>query len=81
MPNPASSPTCDKDILAVRVLAHNEDHHLWNNRGTWWCHYTVHRADHTVERVRASLRTKDRLLARNRRDQLFTQLREGGARR
>mgnify|MGYP007101565013 CR=1 FL=1 len=79
MPSPASSPTCD--TLAVRVLDRNEDHHLWNNRGTWWCHYTIHRADHTSERVRISLRTKDRLLARNRRDQLFTELQEGGSRR
>ena len=79
MLNPTPSPVCD--TLAVRVLDHNEDHHLWNNRGTWWCHYTVHRADYTVERIRRSLRTKDRLLARSLRDQLFTQLREGGARR
>jgi hypothetical protein len=23
---------------SIRVLAHNPDHHLWNNHGTWWCH-------------------------------------------
>ena len=66
------------ETLAVRILPHNEDHHLWNNRGTWWCHFTLHRPDHTVERVRVSLRTKDRAEARERRDRLFDSLGKGG---
>lgn len=74
----ASSP--HGDTLAIRILEHHEDHHLWNNRGTWWCHFTLHRADHTKRRVRLSLRTKDRLSARIRRDRLFAKLeKEGGA--
>jgi len=46
----------------------NPDHHIWNNNGTWWCHFTVHNPDHTKERVRVSLHTKDRDEARERRD-------------
>ena len=47
------------------------DHHLWNNNGTFWCHYTVHEAGHTKRRVRAPLHTKDREEARVRRDELL----------
>lgn len=49
----------------------NPDHHLWNNRGTWWCHFTLHRPDYTAERIRVSLRTRDREEARLRRDELL----------
>jgi hypothetical protein len=66
--------------LAVRALPAIKDssegfnHHLWNNRGTWWCHFTLHRPDYTSERVRVSLRTRDVLEARRRRDQLLSAL-------
>jgi len=50
------------------------NHHLWNNRGTWWCHFTLHRPDYTAERVRVSLRTRDVIEARLRRDQLLSTL-------
>ena len=46
----------------------NPDHNIWNNNGTWWCHFTVHNPDFTKERVRVSLHTKDRDEARSRRD-------------
>jgi hypothetical protein len=46
----------------------NPDHNIWNNNGTWWCHFTVHDPDHTKERVRVSLGTKDREEARRQRD-------------
>lgn len=46
----------------------NPDHNIWNNNGTWWCHFTVHNPDFTKERVRVSLGTKDREEARRRRD-------------
>ncbi len=49
----------------------NPDHHLWNNRGTWWCHFTLHRPDYTAERVRVSLRTREVTEARLRRDELL----------
>jgi hypothetical protein len=57
--------------IVLRVNAANPDHHLWNNNGTWWCHYTVHPTPLTKERIRASLRTKDLAKARLRRDQLL----------
>ncbi len=60
--------------LAVRVDADNPNHHLWNNRGTWWCHFTVHRPDYTAERVRVSLKTRDLETARTRRDELLAAL-------
>ena len=46
----------------------NPDHNLWNNHGTWWCHFTVHLPDHTKERIRVSLGTKDLAEARRQRD-------------
>ncbi len=61
-----------KTTLAVRVNDENPDHHLWNNRGTWWCHFTLHRSDYTAERVRVSLKTRNLDEARNRRDELLT---------
>lgn len=57
--------------LAVRVDEENLNHHLWNNRGTWWCHFTLHKPDYTAERVRVSLKTRDLELARSRRDTLL----------
>lgn len=57
--------------LAVRTDGENPDHHLWNNRGTWWCHFTLHRPDYTAERVRVSLRTREVEEARLRRDDLL----------
>lgn len=60
-----------QSTLAIRVDAENQNHHLWNNHGTWWCHYTVHPTPHTKRRVRLSLRTRDVVEARDRRDQLF----------
>ncbi|MEM9281436.1 MAG: hypothetical protein AAGA96_06390 [Verrucomicrobiota bacterium] len=56
---------------AVDSSPSNPDHHLWNNRGTWWAHFTVHHADHTAERVRVSLRTKSVIEARQRRDEVL----------
>ena len=58
-------------ILAIRVLPDNPDHHLWNNNGTWWCHYTVHRPDYTKERVRVSLGTRCQDVARRLRDRVL----------
>ncbi len=57
--------------LAVRVNEENPNHHLWNNRGTWWCHFTLHKPDYTAERVRVSLQTSDVEEARCRRDELL----------
>ena len=76
----SASPASVPGTLAVRYSPPNEDpsrvlnHHLWNNRGTWWCHFTLHRPDYTAERVRVSLRTRDVIEARRRRDQLLSVL-------
>jgi hypothetical protein len=57
--------------LAVRVNQKNPDHHLWNNNGTWWSHFTLHLPDFTKVRIRQSLETKELTLARARRDALL----------
>ena len=65
-----STPTFNRLILALRV-GNNPDHHLWNNNGTWWCHYTEHLPNYTKRRVRRSLLTKDSGIARVLRDSLL----------
>ncbi|MAS94584.1 MAG: hypothetical protein CMO55_15400 [Verrucomicrobiales bacterium] len=60
--------------LATRTKEENPNHHLWNNRGTWWCHFTLHRPDFTAERVRVSLKTRNLETARSRRDELLNQI-------
>ena len=47
------------------------DHHMWNNNGSWWAHYSVTRMRGRSKRVRVSLCTKSRKVARQRRDQLL----------
>ena len=64
----------------IRVSAENPNHHLWNNHGTWFLHYTVHPTPFTKERIRRSLGTKDIRVARERRDSFFTHLASEGAR-
>jgi hypothetical protein len=61
--------------IVLRINAANPNHHIWNNNGTWWCHYTEHRPDFTKQRIRASLGTKDRLQARLLRDRLLFEAR------
>ena len=62
------------ETLSVRFDETNPNHHLWDNHGTWWIHYTVHTADSRIRRVRRSLRTRDLDQARQRRDRLFESL-------
>ncbi|MFM7280536.1 MAG: hypothetical protein ACKO32_02020 [Planctomycetia bacterium] len=59
--------------LSVRIDPSNLDHHLWNNHGIWWCHYTLHRGERK-RRVRLSLGVREVEAARRRRDQLFEHL-------
>ncbi len=59
---------------SVRLTRRNLDHHIYNNNGTWWIHYTVHLADFTKRRIRSSLGTKDPVQARQRRDHALSQL-------
>ena len=44
--------------LAVRVNPQNPDHHLWNNHGIWWCHFTLHSPQFAKQRLRRSLGTR-----------------------
>lgn len=62
--------------LSLRVNEANTNHHLWNNRGVWWCHLTIHQTDATVQRMRFSLKTKDLDKARERRDRIFRKISE-----
>ena len=59
---------------SIRIRAENPNHHLWNNHGTWFLHYTIHPTPFTKERIRRSLGTKDLDAARRRRDNLFATL-------
>jgi hypothetical protein len=56
---------------SLRVRASNPNHHLWNNNGTWYVHYTVHPTPLTKSRIRASLETKNLEVARRRRDEIL----------
>ena len=58
--------------LAIRTDHQNPNHHLWNNNGTWFIHYTVYPTPVTKQRIRKSLRTKSLEVARKRRDQLLS---------
>lgn len=66
-------------IAGIRVRAENPNHHLWNNHGTWFLHYTVHPTAFTKERIRRSLGTKDVTIARERRDAFFAHLKSEAA--
>jgi len=61
-------------LPAIRIRPENPNHHLWNNHGTWFLHYTVHPTPLTKERIRRSLGTKDLSAARRRRDTFFAGL-------
>ena len=69
-----AAPVTSSGKLATRSNPSNPNHHLWNNRGTWWAHFTVHRDDYTAERVRVFLRTRDLDEARRRRDEVLNSL-------
>ena len=56
------------ESLAIRISESNPNHHLWNNHGVWWTHFTVHRSDYTKKRIRLSLGTRDLDQARRIRD-------------
>ncbi len=60
--------------LAIRIHSTSSRHHLWNNNGTWWCHYTLHLPDYTKKRVRVSLETHSPKKALILRDRLLEQV-------
>jgi len=57
--------------LGIRINAENPNHHLWNNNGVWYLHYTIYPTAFTAERIRRSLRTKSLSEARRLRDTFF----------
>ena len=59
---------------SLRIPRDNPDHHLWNNHGTWWCHFVIHQADFTKQRVRRTTGTGLVEEARQIRDFLFAVL-------
>jgi|GEM_PF-281742 len=64
----------DSPLPGLRLSTDNPNHHLWNNHGTWFLHYTTHPTPFTKERIRRSLGTKSLETARERRDVFFAQL-------
>ena len=62
------------ELPSIRVDEGNPNHHLWDNHGTWFLHYTVYPTPFTKERIRRSLGTKDLGIARTRRDSFFRSL-------
>ena len=56
---------------ALRIDESNLNHHLWNNNGTWWIHYTIYPTPVTAERIRHSLKTRNLTEARRLRDQIL----------
>jgi hypothetical protein len=71
VPDALNKSIMNSSKIVLRINAANPNHHLWNNNGTWWCHYTIHPTRFTKQRLRASLETKDLIEARLRRDQLL----------
>jgi len=67
----SSLPTATPSRLSLRVNPENRQHHLWNNNGTWWIHYTLHFADYTAQRIRRSLKTSELEEAIRRRDEII----------
>lgn len=59
---------------SIRIDTQNPNHHLYDNNGTWWLHYTSYPTPVTKQRVRRSLKTKNVLVARQKRDALFAEL-------
>ena len=62
------------ETIALRIDESNPNHHLWNNNGTWWLHYTICPTPVTAERVRRSLKTKCLAKARKYRDEILYKL-------
>ena len=60
--------------VAIRVNPTNPRHHLWNNNGTWFVHYTAYPTPLTKQRFRVSLGTRRLDKAQRKRDQLLRQL-------
>jgi hypothetical protein len=61
-----------KHIIPLsRTRHYGPDHHIWDNNGTWWMHFSVRRSRGPAKRMRLSLHTATRKVARERRDLLM----------
>jgi hypothetical protein len=69
-----NQPISQGEEIALRIDDTNLNHHLWDNNGTWWIHYTVYPTPVTAQRIRHSLKTKNVLQARDRRDRILGEL-------
>ncbi len=63
--------------LSPRTPDAGDRHHLWNNNGTWWVHYTLH-FGHRKRRIRRSLKTRSLAEAICSRDALFDRIARDG---
>lgn len=66
-----------RGYLSSRAGTAGDLHHLWNNNGTWWAHYTLH-FDDRKRRIRRSLKTRSLEEAIRRRDELFARIAHEG---
>lgn len=66
-----------QETLSIRVAGSNPLHHLWNNHGVWWIHYTILINGVRQRRMRYSLRTRDLTEAKEKRDRIFDSLGAG----
>ena len=57
--------------LSIRVRMDNPDHHIWDNNGTRFIHYTLYPSAYIKKRIRRSLLTTDIVSARLRRDRIL----------
>ena len=57
--------------LSVRVRETNPDHHLFNNHGTWWCHFWAIADGIRQRRFRVNLHTSSRSKARAKRNSIL----------
>jgi hypothetical protein len=67
--------------LVIRSsVVDNVNHHLWNNNGSWWCHFTLQSPAGSAIRIRRSLKTADLEKARARRDRILQALSQASGR-
>ena len=57
--------------LSVRVRGNNPNHHLFNNHGTWWCHFWAVADGVRQQRFRVNLKTSSRTKARSQRNRIL----------
>jgi hypothetical protein len=57
--------------LSVRVRSNNPEHHLFNNHGTWWCHFWAIADGIRQKRFRVNLHTRVLSEARSKRNSLL----------